>query len=245
MEKLQCAQIWGGIDEADDTIASPGLTASLYSSSGDGNKGGDIYYISLCNSTYITRVAIADVVGHGEMVSKMSQSLYESLNKYKDGLNGSELLTDWNRDALERGITAMTTGIIATYYREDKSLSFVYAGHPTMLLNCKGTTKWEEMNHESDHANNIPLAVDANANYEQQSIKLNSGDRILLYTDGLIETPSENNEAFGLQRLVSTLEENAEAPLDELKQRITTALCQHASGKLDHDDVTLLLLEIR
>jgi len=248
MKKLQCAQIWGGIEEGDATVASPGLTATLFSSSGEGKKGGDIYYVSLCNSTYITRVAIADVVGHGEIVSEMSQSLYDSLGRHVDDLNGDEVLSDLNKDAITKGITAITTGIVATYYREDKTFSYVYAGHPPMLLNRNNELEWNEMEIDIDQTSNmsnIPLAIDEDANYVQQSVTLKTGDRILLYTDGLLETTSKTKEAFGMERLQACLKINRAREIDELRDDVINALCDHTEGKLEHDDVTVMLLEIR
>ena len=247
MYKLDCAQIWGGIEEGDATIVSPGLTATLFASSGQGDKGGDIYYLTLCNSTYITRVAIADVVGHGEIVSSMSQSLYDSLERHVDGLNGNEVLVDLNKDAIKKGITALTTAIVATYYREDKTLSFAYAGHPPMLLNRRNSHEWSQIKFSADqksNTTNIPLAVDENANYIQESVKLDSGDRVLLYTDGLLETPSQNKEPFGMERLLETLKSYGDKKIDDLRDEVVKALNNHVEKKLEHDDVTLLLLEI-
>lgn len=248
MQKLQCAQIWGGIEADDATIASPGLTATLYSSSGEGEKGGDIYYVSLCNSTYITRVALADVVGHGEIVSEMSQSLYDSLGRHVDDFHGDEVFVELNKDAIIKGITAITTGIVATYYREDKTFSYVYAGHHPMLLNRNNGDEWTEMEIDTgQHTNmtNIPLAIDEDANYIQQSVTLDKGDRILLYTDGLLETTSKNKDPFGMDRLQESLKQHSTKAIDLLRDEVINALCKHAGGKLEHDDVTLLLLEIR
>jgi len=248
MYKLECAQILGGIKEEDAMIASPGLTAALFASSGHGNKGGDIYYLSLCNSTYITRVAIADVVGHGDIVSSMSQSLYDSLGRHVDNLNGNEVLADLNKDAIKKGIAALTTAIVATFYREDKTFSFSYAGHPPMLLNRKNSNEWSQIKLSADqksNTTNIPLAVDEHASYTQESVNLDSGDRVLLYTDGLLETPSQNNEPFGMGRILETLKSYSDKNIDDLRDEVVKALNKHAEKNLNHDDVTLILLEIR
>lgn len=248
MQKLQCAQIWGGIEAGDATVASPGLIASLFASSGEDEKGGDIYYVSLCNSTYITRVAIADVVGHGEIVSAMSQSLYDCLGRHVNELNGDAVLVDLNIDAIKKGINAITTGIVATYYRHDKTFSYAYAGHHPMLHNPHNKDEWSEMEidtHRQPDITNIPLAIDKYANYVQQSVTLESGDRILLYTDGLLETSSDNKEPFGMARLQACLELHGAKDIDELRDAVIDTLKDHAGGKLEHDDVTLLFLEIR
>jgi len=248
MHRLECAEIWGGIDEEKADIASPGIIASLFATSGDGSKGGDIYYLTLCNSTYITRMAIADVVGHGEDVSEMSQSLYHSLKNHVDNLNGNDVLTDLNKEVVTKGIKAITTAAVTTYYRDNGSCSFTYAGHPPMLIKSKDVKIWQEAkvsNEKDNELKNIPLAVDPGAKYIQDSMILNKGDRILMYTDGLLEALSLNGDRFGMQRLMETLDENGDKPLDELRDQTIKKLCEYTSGKIDHDDVTLLFLEIR
>ncbi len=69
---ISCSEIWGGVSGEDLEARTSGVDASLYSSSAEGSKGGDVYYISVCSSDLITRVAIADVIGHGEEVSHIS-----------------------------------------------------------------------------------------------------------------------------------------------------------------------------
>ena len=80
--ELICSGIWGGIHDLDQNIRVGRLMASLYSSSCDGGKGGDIYYFGVCQDDTITRVAIADVMGHGKAVSDVSQYIYDSLQAH-------------------------------------------------------------------------------------------------------------------------------------------------------------------
>jgi hypothetical protein len=79
MYELRCGEIWGGIRNCDDDITSAGLTTSLYSVASDAGKDGDIYYLSLCDSNALTRMNLADVVGHGEDVSQISQIIYKAI----------------------------------------------------------------------------------------------------------------------------------------------------------------------
>ena len=80
--RLVCSGIWGGIRDRDQTISTDGLKASLYSSSCDGGKGGDIYYVGACKGCKLTRIAVADVVGHGQAVTDVSQFMYDSLTAH-------------------------------------------------------------------------------------------------------------------------------------------------------------------
>jgi len=248
MYKLQCAEIWGGIEKEKADVASPGIIASLFASSGRGTKGGDIYYLTLCNSTNITRMVIADIAGHGEIVSEVSQSLFQTLKKYVDNLDGGNILADLNQEAIARGINAITTAAIATYYRHDRSFSFVYAGHPPILFKRKDKDGWQEARvrcEKVDRLTNIPLGVEREASYLQDSVILGKGDRLLMYTDGLLETSSANGEPFGMQRLLEILDEHGNKPLEELRDITINRLYEYAGNKLDHDDVTLLYIEIQ
>ena len=87
------------------------------------------------------------------------------------------------------------------------------------------------------------MAVDTK--YHQQALLLNSGDRVFLYTDGVVETPDQAGAQFGQDRLAATLAEFGSAPLAELKASVLQRVRDHAGGRLTHDDVTLLAIEVR
>ena len=70
------------------------------------------------------------------------------------------------------------------------------------------------------------------------------GDRLFVYTDGVIDAPSPEGESFGLARLKNVLDANPEASLSELKSAVLKTLNQYAQKELSHDDVTLIALEI-
>jgi sigma-B regulation protein RsbU (phosphoserine phosphatase) len=70
------------------------------------------------------------------------------------------------------------------------------------------------------------------------------GDRLFVYTDGIIDAPNLVGESFGLKRLKDVLDANAAAPLSELKSTVLKTLTQYTQKELNHDDVTLIVLEI-
>ena len=81
--RLECTAIWGGIRNRDIEITAGKVIGSIYSAACcEGSKGGDIYYFGVCKGDIITRLAIADVVGHGEVVSEVSQYVYDSLTAH-------------------------------------------------------------------------------------------------------------------------------------------------------------------
>ena len=80
--RLACKEIWGGIRNRDIEISAGKVIGSIYSTSSEGGMGGDIYYFGVCKGDAITRLAIADVTGHGEAVSEISQFVYDSLKAH-------------------------------------------------------------------------------------------------------------------------------------------------------------------
>ncbi len=81
-DKLECKKIWGGIQNIETEVTAGKTVGHIYSASSEGSKGGDIYYFGVCRGGIITRLAIADVTGHGEAVSEVSQYVYDSLNAH-------------------------------------------------------------------------------------------------------------------------------------------------------------------
>jgi hypothetical protein len=80
--RLECKEIWGGIRNRDIEISAGKVIGSIYSASSEGGIGGDIYYFGVCKGDTITRLAIADVTGHGETVSEISRYVYDSLKAH-------------------------------------------------------------------------------------------------------------------------------------------------------------------
>jgi hypothetical protein len=80
--RLECKGIWGGIRNRDTEVVAGKIIGSIYSAPSEGGRGGDIYYFGVCKGDVITRLAIADVTGHGEAVSEISQYVYDSLKAH-------------------------------------------------------------------------------------------------------------------------------------------------------------------
>ena len=247
MHYLRCSEIWGGIKNEDLDVSSSGLTASLFSGAADGGKGGDIYYLSVCENDWLTRVAIADVMGHGEHVSALSKWLYDGLRTRITNLDGHEVLAELNRLAAQHGFNAMTTAAVIGVFKRDGHGYFAYAGHHPAMIRRRNSSDWHNItvDRELEPTENLPLGVDGSAVYKQHRIPVESGDRLALYTDGVIEAVSPGGELFGLHRLQAILECAGEGPLPELKSAVLDEVRRHTGGTLDHDDVTFLAIEVR
>ncbi len=81
-QRIECKVIWGGIQNIDTEVTAGKFIGSIYSAASEGGQGGDIYFFGVCKVDIISRLAIADVVGHGEVVSEVSQYVYDSLKAH-------------------------------------------------------------------------------------------------------------------------------------------------------------------
>ncbi|MBK6276650.1 MAG: SpoIIE family protein phosphatase [Gammaproteobacteria bacterium] len=88
----------------------------------------------------------------------------------------------------------------------------------------------------------ILLGIDPDAAYESATRKLNAGDLLVMYTDGITEAMNPVNEEFSDRRLLDFLKRQPEQPVGELVHGIQHAVREFAAGAEQSDDLTLLVL---
>jgi len=130
------------------------------------------------------------------------------------------------------------TAFLAELDLDTGVLRYLNAGHPAPLLLRQGTTVAQITG-----GGRMPLGLgdpDMTAGEE----RLERGDRLLLYTDGVTEARDETGERFGLDRLVELINKHAAAglPVPETLRRLSQAVIEHQHGP-PADDATLLLVE--
>ena len=244
-EQVRCGAIWGGISAVDLDVSTSGIIASVYSGPSSGEHGGDIYYFSVCGSDALTRIAVADVQGHGGGVSLLSGWLYDSMQDRLNTLDGAAVLSDLNRQVHSRGFEAITTAAVVSYYRGDSNLYFSYAGHPPAFLHRRGEPGWRLLTIEDDNRpTNLPLGVLPEISYSQRQADLAPGDRLFLYTDGVLDCQNAAEEEFGTQHLLEVLEAYKDMPLAVIKASVLKSLQEHAGSTLSQDDVTFVIVEV-
>ena len=248
---LQCMEIWGGHGAVYDAVSAPGMDAWVFSRPyEDGERGGDVHYLSGCASGRILRVAVADVAGHGETVSETARALRRLMRKSINTPDQSRLAREVN-DAFEgeSDVGLFATAILGTYWAPDRAFLFVNAGHPRPLLSRAGEA-WVALDADSPHVvrrkgeggiTNLPLGVIPRTEYEQLCVRLNVGDRLLLYTDFAIEARSPAGTELGEDGLLALLNERDHDDQD-LIPRLMERIAEHAGGESPRDDATLVLL---
>ena len=242
--RLVCSEIFGGIGAVDEEVSTAGLAASMSSIAVDGAQGGDMLYLSYCTNDFLTRIAIADVRGHGESVTRVSTWVYAALRAQMNTLAGDRVLSDLNDMIYSRGLEAMTTAVVLSYDRREHCLHFCYAGHPPAMI-WQDSAGWRRLeNPDEQPTSNLPLGVMATTLYEQGHILLTPGDRLVMFTDGLLDAEDSQGEPFGDRRLEHVLDAANPLSVATLKHDVLQHLFEHRGNRPLEDDVTLLVAEV-
>jgi serine phosphatase RsbU (regulator of sigma subunit) len=244
--RMQCMQVWGGSRAVDTSVSTTGLDVWLYCKPyGSGTEGGDVYSLSSCSSGRITRLALADVRGHGDSVLALARGLRRLMQRHIDHIDQKTLVNEVNREFAAAGDAGtFATALIATFFLPTSTLSLSNAGHPAPLRFDAGHGAWRpvEWDSPSGELSDIPLGLFASARYAQVRVKMSTHDLLLCYTDGLEECVDEQGEMLGrtgLARLIA--ETNPKAPGTVIPQ-ILRRVASMSPGNLSGDDVTLLLI---
>ena len=204
--------------------------------------GGDSFDYAVDDST--TRLAVFDAMGHGltaAVTAAVTVSAYRNARRQRLDLPETYAAVDETLRA-EFGGERFATGVLAQLDLRDGWLSWISAGHPApLLLRAGKLVKVLELQPSTPLG--VPFGLTPVAVGEEQ---LEPGDRVLLYTDGVVEARTRTGEFFTADRLAEFLErETADGrPTPETLRRLRHAILAHQNGQLQ-DDATALLVEWR
>ena len=246
--KLVCSEVWGGNQNVHASVALPGMNGVVHSVSANGARGGDICYLSACMGGMISRVCVADVVGHGESVSQVSDWMHQVVRRRMTEPNPALVFDAINAVAYEKGFEALTTAVCLSYESTDALMRFCYAGHPLVFHFDTSRRSWNPLSiprQPGSEPANLPFGVAKKPRYDVGEQRVSAGDRFVVVTDGVLETPDAARQLFGDERLRAVLEENADTDQRQFTEAVFDALHRHAGDtSLIHDDVSLVVLDV-
>ncbi|UCH22644.1 MAG: serine/threonine-protein phosphatase, partial [Deltaproteobacteria bacterium] len=90
----------------------------------------------------------------------------------------------------------------------------------------------------------FPLGILDEAKYEDTQLKLEPGDKVVFYTDGIVEAMNEKEEIFGFDRLQEVVQVAGAMSSDELLKEILDKVNQFTGGAPQHDDLTAIVVSV-
>jgi serine phosphatase RsbU (regulator of sigma subunit) len=243
-----CGEVRGGNGTIHAHVELPGLRGWLYSRPCAGASGGDIHYLSVCGSGLLARVCLADVAGHGSGVAAVGAEMHAHLRQSVDVIDERRVLGGFNRRLNDAGLNVMATAVLATYYPPRRRLTVSYAGHPAGWLFRANTGVWTPLRGpvpppQKPGLIDLPMGIGFTPAYSRHRFRVSPGDRMLLVTDGVLETTSPDDTPFDTHG-IETLLNSETGSCEDLARLLLAALHGHAAAdELAHDDVTFLLAE--
>ena len=180
----------------------------------------------------------ADVAGHGiasAMVSAMAVLSFKThaLNEP----DPAKCLKAMHIDLISLVRTNHISACIVYYSPEDKKITYCYAGHPPLLHLHSGN----EVNLLEGNGTLIVSPLEPKLkNFQKQ---LESGDKILFYSDGISDVYDEEEVEFGMLRLIESFKKNASLSGEILLQSIFDEAISY-SNQIASDDMSMLVFEI-
>lgn len=183
-------------------------------------------------------IYIADIVGHGVTASILTMFVKQTMRCITQGhtINPSYVLKQLTKrfGELDLDDSKYFTIFYGVYNRNTKEFVYANAGHNAIPI------KYNDNGYDFVDGTGFPISyIFIDSVYKEEKIKLNTGDKILFYTDGITETKDYHGKEFGEERLLEMIKHNPEDILDKIIARVK----KYGWGE-QKDDIALLLVEV-
>jgi sigma-B regulation protein RsbU (phosphoserine phosphatase) len=246
--RLACFELWGGNRSADHSVELPGLAGWVYSRPLEpAAGGGDVHYFSVCSKGMVSRIAVADVAGHGSSASSMAENLRHVLQRYTDNWDRSALMRELNEAFVgESAESQYATAAVLGFYFETGELLFSSAGHPPVLWYRARDKSWNWLQDRTPFAveiEGLPLGLIPGTTYSQTGVRLGADDVLVLYTDGITEAMDSSGNELGHRGLLELARGlDIESPVQVSRALMSGAQAFRGDGPR-RDDETLVVLQ--
>ena len=197
-----------------------------------GDVGGDL--VDIIGGPEAWTAYIADVSGHG-VSAGLLMAMFKTAVRTSAGTSAPDVLLQGVHRALyplKTRNTFMTAGVLQ--YKKDDSLHLSLAGHPPLLHYSQRTRHVEEY-----PSSDMPVGILPEQSFSSATVTCESGDILLLLTDGLSEVFDKTGKELGIEPIKRAFAKFADLPLPELFARLRQVALD--AGRQE-DDQTMLLV---
>ena len=197
--------------------------------------GGDFFdYFNLADGRF--GFTLGDVAGKGPsaaLLTAMIQGAFAAQVASTD--SPAALLAHINRTLIRRAIQSRFVTVMYGVLGADGRLTYSNAGHnPPILVGRNGVRRFE--------TGGLILGLFPHATYEEETVQLEDGDTLVVFSDGVTEALNEAGDEFGEERLLECVGEHLGCATDVLLDRILATVRNFAASATQNDDVTALVL---
>jgi len=186
-------------------------------------------------------IVMADVSGHGVSAGMFMSSLQTAFHTLvPEASSPLDVLERINRLYIHNiNFTTFVTVFFGKYDPQTRTLSYANAGHSSAYLYRPATNQeiWLQPTGPA-------IGLMEGFLLRMGEVKLEAGDILLLYTDGITEAANQQGVLWGEDRLADIIRENADVSAEKVIQKVMQALKEHTNGSPLADDVTLVVCRV-
>ena len=182
---------------------------------------------------------VADVTGHGVPAALIASMLKVAIQSVVPCAHDPrEVLRGLNRILFRQLHDQLVSAAYLWLDTENRKALYSAAGHPPLL-------RWREGKLGRIESNGLLFGVIPDPDYPVCDLAIHSGDRFLLYTDGVIEPENASGDSFGDWKLEQVVRNNQSCPPSELSDQLLSEICLWQPASLaQQDDITLIVIDV-
>ena len=205
--------------------------------------GGDFYDYFVIDDDHIG-IVMADVSGKGvpaALFMVVAKTLIK--NRAMDGGDPADICADVNNQLCENNEFGLfVTTWLGIYEISTGKLDICNAGHEYPAIR-RNNGEYELIIGDTGD-NQPPLAAMEDMCFETETITLNAGDTVFLYTDGVPEAKNLSDDRFGMDKMVDVLNSNKELSLEMQLKNMKNEIDSFTGGDTPFDDITMLMFKV-
>jgi sigma-B regulation protein RsbU (phosphoserine phosphatase) len=182
---------------------------------------------------------VADVTGHGVPAALIASMIKVAVQSVVPCAHDPrEVLRGLNRILFRQLHDQFVSAAYLWLDTENRKALYSAAGHPPLL-------RWREGKLERIESNGLLFGVIPDPEYPVCDLPIHSGDRFLLYTDGVIESENASGDSFGDRKLEQVVRNNQSRPPSELSDQLLSEIRLWQPASLaQQDDITLIVIDV-
>jgi phosphoserine phosphatase RsbU/P len=183
---------------------------------------------------------VADVAGKSIPAAMVMATFQASLRTLSmSGVSLAEMVTGVNHYSCSnsQGGVRFTTAFFAELDAATGELTYVNAGHNVPILRKKSGQV------ERLEAGGVPIGIFAESPYQMGTTRMDNGDWLVIFTDGIVEAENSKADEYGEAELIRLVDRESASTPPELLRKMLAELDQFVGNTPQHDDMTCLLLK--